>query len=120
MAILETGNPDTTSILDEITIEWVMVGIEGTAEPIPSGTMLLPIAPNPAKGTPVIIFGLPETASVEISIFDLSGRLVSEIHGDEYSPGFHDVLPGNLSPGIYFCRMTSGDFEATRRFVVIQ
>jgi hypothetical protein len=46
--------------------------------------------------------------------------MVSEIHGDEYSPGFHDVLLGELTPGIYFCRMISGDFTATQRFVVIE
>ncbi|MCK4506441.1 MAG: T9SS type A sorting domain-containing protein [Candidatus Aegiribacteria sp.] len=46
--------------------------------------------------------------------------MVSEIYEDEYSPGFHDVLHGELTPGIYFCRMISGDFTATQRFVVIE
>ncbi len=120
MAILETGESDTTSILDEITIDWGMVGIDDTDEPIPPGTELLPIIPNPVKGIPVIRFGLPEPASVKISIFDLSGRSVSEIHGDEYFQGYHDVLLGDLPPGIYFCRMISDDFTATQRFVVIE
>ena len=120
MAILETSDPDTTAILDEIAIDWIILGIEDTAEPIPTSTDLLPISPNPVTGSPVIRFGLSETASVDISIFDLSGRLVSEIHGNEYSPGFHDVLVEDLSPGTYFCRMISGDFTATQRFVVIE
>jgi hypothetical protein len=70
--------------------------------------------------TLVIRFGLPEPALVEIAIFDLTGRLIDAIHGDQYSPGYHDVLHGDLSPGIYFCRMISGEFTATQRFVVIE
>ena len=118
--LLETVNLETTPSLHDVTLSWDPLGIGETSEPIPTSTTLLPISPNPVKGTPVIRFGLPEPASVEISIFDLSGRLVSEIHGDEYSPGFHNVLLGDFSPGIYFCRMISGDFTATQRFVVIK
>jgi hypothetical protein len=119
-AILQTSVPNATPILNDVTISWNPVSIEETTEPIPPGIALLPIAPNPVAGSPVIRFGLPEPASVELSIFDLSGRLISEIHGDDYSPGYHDVLLGDLSPGVYFCRMVSGDFTATQRFVVIE
>ncbi|MCD4848004.1 MAG: T9SS type A sorting domain-containing protein [Candidatus Aegiribacteria sp.] len=119
-AILETSNPYNTPILNDVTITWNRLGIGDTSEPTPQGTELFHIAPNPTAGSPIIRFGLTESAYVSISIFDLPGRLVSEIHGDEYSSGYHDVLLGDLSPGIYFCRMTSGDFAATQRFVVIK
>ena len=117
--LLETVNPDTTPSLHDITLSWDPLGIEETAETSPQGTGLLPFSPNPASA-PAVRFGLLEPASVDISIFDLSGRLVSEIPGDEYSTGFHDVPLGDISPGIYFCRMISDDFMATQRFVVIE
>ena len=117
--ILETLNPDSTPTLNDVTISWNPLGIEETAEPIPQGTEMLPIAPNPSS-TPAVRFGLSETASVKISIFDLSGRLISEIPGNNYTKGYHDVMIVDLSPGIYFCRMISGDFTAMRRFVVIE
>ena len=119
--LLETADPETTTpSLHDVTLSWNPLGIDETSEPIPAGVELLPIAPNPSAGSPVIRFGLPETVFVNIVIFDLAGRIVSEIHRDEYSPGFHDVMPGNLSPGIYFCMMSSEDFTATQRFVVIE
>jgi len=119
-AILQTSNPDFTPTLNDVTINWdTLVSIEDTAEPIPSGIVLLPISSNPSS-VPVMRFGLPEAVSVEIFIFDLSGRLVSANHGDEYSSGFHEILLEDLSPGIYFCRMISGDFAAIQRFVVIE
>ncbi|MCK4504254.1 MAG: T9SS type A sorting domain-containing protein, partial [Candidatus Aegiribacteria sp.] len=118
--ILETSSPDSTPTLNDVTITWDPLGIGETVESIPTGTNLFPIAPNPSAGSPIIRFGLLVPASVEICIFDLSGRLVSEIHGDEYSAGFHSELIDDLFQGIYFCRMTSGDFTATQRFVVIE
>jgi len=119
-AILETSDTDTTPTLNDVTITWDPVSIGDTTEPIPPGIALLPIVPNPTEGSPIIRIGLPEHASIELTIFDLSGRLISEIHGDDYSPGYHDVLLGDLSPGVYFCRMISGDFAAAQRFIVIK
>lgn len=113
--ILQTSDASITPALEDITVTWNPLGT-GVSDSVV--LELLPCAPNPSVCS-VIRFSLPESASVEISIFDLSGRLVSEIYGDEYSSGFHDVLLEDLSPGIYFCRMVSGDFAATQRFVVI-
>jgi hypothetical protein len=115
--ILETSDPDSTPILFDLTLTWDPMGIEGGEEP--AVLALLPFSPNPSS-LPAVMFSLPEPASVDLAIFDLSGRLVSENHGEEYSPGYHDVLLDDLSPGIYFCRIISGDFKATQRFVVIE
>ena len=114
---LESDDPELTPTLHDVTLNWDPMGIEGGEDP--AILALLPFSPNPSS-LPAVRFSLPEPASVELSIFDLSGRLISEIHGDDYSPGYHDVLLGELSPGVYFCRMTSGDFSATQRFVVIE
>jgi len=114
--ILETSNPNITPVLFDLMLSWDPMGIEGGENP--AVLALLPFSPNPSS-SPAVRFGLPEPASVELSVFDLSGRLVRENHGEEYSAGYHDVLLEDLSPGIYFCRMVSGDFTATQRFVVI-
>ena len=118
--LLETVTNNFTPTLNNITISWNLLGINETAEPIPQTSELLNIAPNPSDGSPLVRFGLPVPAFVGIRIFDLSGRLVIEIHGDEYSAGFHEVQLVDLNSGIYFCRMTSGEFTVTQRFVVIE
>jgi hypothetical protein len=115
--LLETSDPVSTVSLQDVTIYWDPAGTGSAEEPsVPS---ILPFSPNPASA-PVMRFCLPEPYSVDISVFDLSGRLVSEIRGEEYSAGYHDVLLENISPGIYLCRMISGDFTAMQRFVVIE
>ncbi len=115
--ILETSDPDTTPVLFDLTLSWDPMGIEDGEDP--AVLALLPFSPNPASA-PVVNFSLPEPASVELSVFDLSGRQVSLVNKGDYSSGYHNVLLGDLSPGIYFCRMISGDFTATQRFVVIE
>jgi len=114
---LESDDPEFTPTLHDVTLNWDPMGIESGEDP--AILALLPFSPNPSS-LPAVRFSLPELASVGISIFDLSGRLLSEIRIDDYSPGFHNVLLRELSPGIYFCRMISGDFKATQRFVVIE
>lgn len=117
--LMETDDPySTPPTLHDLTLSWDPYGIEG--DPYTSEYSLLGVIPNPTCGVVSICFGIPELALVRLSIFDLTGRLISENNGDEYSPGFHEVLLGDLSPGIYFCRMISGVFAATQSFVVIE
>ena len=119
-AILLTSNTDSTPVLNDITISWDPLGIGETTEPKPLVIEFLPIVPNPTANSSNIRFTLYKTSLVDIYLFNMSGRLIDWIHGDECSIGFHEVLIGDLSPGIYFCRMISGEFMATQRFVVIE
>ena len=116
--ILNTSNPDTTPILNDITITWDPLGVGD--DPQVTEYLLFGVEPNPACGSVSIGFAVPEMSPVEFSIFDLAGHLVISPAQGEYSPGVHQVQLGELAPGIYFCRMVSGEFMATQRFVVIE
>ena len=116
-ALLNTSDPDSTPILHNVTITWDLLGIH--EDPPPLTIELFPLNPNPMKTAPVARFALPEPGVVRISIFDVSGRLLIDKPPEEYYGGYHSINLDNISPGIYFCRMISGDFTATQRFVVI-
>ncbi len=116
--ILETSDPDITPTLSDVMLTWDPLGISGDTGP--NSFELLPFYPNPACSVPSVRFGLPEVSAVELSIFDVSGRLLEQISTEEYPAGYHSVFLDELSPGIYFCRMVSGNFTATQRFVVIE
>lgn len=119
-AILQTAEPDNTPTLDEVAIYWSPVSIADTTEINSPEKVLFPVTPNPTEATPEISFSLPQPGPVDISIIDLSGRTVSGFQGRIFSSGHHSVLiPEVLTPGIYFCRMISGEFATQRRFVVI-
>ena len=94
------------------------VGIED--DPTVSDYSLLSISPNPSNGVISIQFEVPEVSLVSFSVFDMSGRLVSEFKDIEYLSGYHDFQLECHSAGVYLCRMTAEEFAATQRFVVIR
>jgi len=115
--ILETDDLEVTPVLYDIMVTWDDMGIEEGE--VPDVLALLPISPNPSQ-TPSVRFSIPEPAAVDILVVDLTGRLVGQFQEAVYQSGYHNILLDELEPGIYFCRMISGDFTATQRFVVIE
>jgi hypothetical protein len=115
---LSTLDPDATPTLKDIVIIWPIDGV-GEWDP-PASCELLPISPNPSAGSAEAIIGLSSSTSVEILVFDLTGRLVEGAGPADYQPGWHTVGLGEFAPGIYFVRMQAGEFAATQRFVVIE
>jgi probable HAF family extracellular repeat protein len=74
-----------------------------------------------------IAFGIPVSGRVTISVFDVSGRLLATPVDDTRSAGDHVVLwngrtlSGNLAPsGVYFLRMSTPDFVASDRLVLVR
>jgi len=92
-------------------------GIEGG---IVETYQLLPIAPNPATGTFVIRFNVPETVHVSIDVFDLSGRLMTTVVDEEVTTGSYSSHVSGLPAGVYVCRMQSSGFATSERVVVIR
>ncbi|MCD4708719.1 MAG: T9SS type A sorting domain-containing protein [Candidatus Sabulitectum sp.] len=81
--------------------------------------ILMKITPNPSTISVQIQFSLPWPAEVQLSVFDISGRIVSIPASGQYGCGLHAVTIDDLQPGIYFARIESGDFSSTINFVLI-
>jgi len=108
-----------------------LVGVEPSpAGAVPASFALGAAAPNPSRGQVSFRLGLPDavsSASVRLRVFDVSGRLVTELPVRDRGPGWHDVhwnghdaADGPVGLGIYFLRMDAGTLSATRRFVVFR
>jgi hypothetical protein len=80
--------------------------------------------PNPADAYTNINFTIPESiapAQVTLSVYDLSGRLVTTIVGAEnYTPGLHNLKldTTNLASGVYSLKLTANSESATGTMVV--
>lgn len=118
-AILQRSVQEMTPNLQSVTVSWEpMIGLDDIDASVFMG--LLPISPNPVTGLLTVNFVLPEPSSVEISVFDLSGRLVCTTGPEEYESGTSSVSLGELNSGIYFVRMRTAGFEAVQRFAVVE
>jgi len=119
-AILNTTDPLLTPTLQEVTVGWQP--FTGTQEG--SGGEVTQFAlygaqPNPALGHASLVFALPVNSWAELTVYDLTGRVVRSVSG-EYEPGLHEVILDGLASGMYMVRMTSEGLTATRQFVVIE
>ncbi len=78
--------------------------------------------PNPFNPSTLISFGLKEAGETTIKIFDALGREVDNILSKDLSAGSHSIIfdGSDLSSGIYFYQIQSGDFVATKKMMLIK
>lgn len=74
-------------------------------EPLPESSSLLGIYPNPSNSRIVVDFQLSHSATVEINLFDLRGRLIGELANKTLPEGYRwfEFDLSDLSSGIYIC-----------------
>jgi len=70
----------------------------------------------------VINYDIPYDAYVVIKAFDVRGKEVAELVNGMIKEGIHEVVwdASKLSSGMYFVRMTAGDFKAVRKIIFIK
>lgn len=79
--------------------------------------------PNPFNPVTNLVYQLPEATQVNLSIYDLQGRLVSQlIHDAWQSAGTHEQiwLAHDFTSGIYLARLTAGNETQTQKLVLVK
>jgi hypothetical protein len=96
------------------------IGVEEEESLLPTAFVWGMPYPNPASQSAVIKYALPHAAQVRIQLFDVVGRLVSTLVDRDMGAGYHDVIVENrnLASGIYYCRITTSEFEATHKLIL--
>ncbi|MBK6622520.1 MAG: T9SS type A sorting domain-containing protein [Saprospirales bacterium] len=75
-------------------------------------------APNPFTGATTIGFHLPEAATATITVMDLSGKVLKLVRG-EFAKGYQEIQLKDLTTaGVYYYRLDTPGFTATRKMVV--
>ncbi|MCX6641161.1 MAG: right-handed parallel beta-helix repeat-containing protein [bacterium] len=89
---------------------------------IPTVSILVNAYPNPFNSTTAISFYLPQTEAVKLTIYDVSGRLVKNLHDGTLDVGKHEFLfdAANLSSGIYLCKLRSDNYTACHKIVLLK
>lgn len=115
---METSNPEFTPWLSYISLSWNGLGI-GDSNLDSSG--ILSVSSNPfVSGFSSVIITCDNPMTMELSVFDLSGRMVLSVPEKEYEAGINTVSIQNIPSGIYMCLLNGEDFQESIRFVLTE
>lgn len=97
------------------------------AEAAPKTLELSQNYPNPFNSGTVIEFSLPRSGYTELRIYNLLGELISEPIHEFMEAGEHRVTWNGLdksgrptATGVYFCRLSSGEYSDMRKMVLVK
>jgi hypothetical protein len=78
--------------------------------------------PNPFNPSTTIEYSLPKESKVQIEIYDILGRKITTLINEYQKAGIHSTTfnAGSLSSGIYFYRLTAGNYMSTKKLLFIK
>lgn len=97
---------------------------ESAIEPVsePKSFTLHPAFPNPFNPSTTISYQLSADSYVELSIYDVNGRMVETLFSGVKAAGDHLIQwqAGHLPSGVYFIQLRSGNFKQIQKALLIK
>ncbi len=99
-----------------------LTGTENSNTTAPGEYSLEQNFPNPFNPTTNIKFSVAKAGFVKIVVFDVLGREVQTLVNNKLAEGSYEVNfdGSSLYSGIYFYKITSGDYSQVRKMVLIK
>ncbi len=121
------------SAIDSTKFVTVLVGKEGIKEgnisPIPREIALFQNHPNPFNSNTAISYQLSEVRPhrTTLKIYNILGEEVKTLVDKEQASGYYSVswdgrdnLGKDVSSGVYFYRLSTGDFHQARKMIILR
>jgi serine protease AprX len=101
---------------------WELVEVERPEVSLPAITELHQNYPNPFNSSTEIVFSIPEECRVSLTIHNLLGQVVARPLDDRLPAGRHSLTwnAEGLSSGLYFYRLTAGEYSDIRRMTIVK
>ena len=99
-----------------------IIGVDRNQSKIVNSYSLYQNYPNPFNLKTQIFYELPEQGFVKLVIYDVLGREVQTLVNEKQQAGGYkaDWDGTNFASGIYFYKLTTGDFEQTKKMVLLK
>ncbi|HET6990687.1 MAG TPA: T9SS type A sorting domain-containing protein, partial [Bacteroidia bacterium] len=104
--------------IDDINI----TGTSGIDAP-DAGIQHFDVFPNPVQDNTMVSFSLDQPQNVTLQLFDMTGRVISEIYNGNLTAGEHQfpVQPADfLSNGLYFVRLTTAQGRTVTQKLIVE
>lgn len=99
-----------------------LLAVNPISTEIPVSFALYQNYPNPFNPVTKIKFDLPKGSFTKIVVFDAIGREISTIFSQMLTAGAYETEfnASNLTSGVYFYKLTSGEFSETKKMLVVK
>ena len=89
---------------------------------IPDDFALNQAYPNPFNPVTQIQYAIPEDIHVELIVYDILGRKVTQLVNTDQQAGYHKATwnGDQNSSGLYFARMIAGDYISTQKLMLVK
>jgi len=101
---------------------WELVETDRPEVGLPTVTSLAQNYPNPFNAITNISYNLAEAGNVSLNVYDITGRLVVTLIDGQMDAGEHVVAwdASNVSSGVYFYKLSTGDFTEIKRMTLLR
>jgi hypothetical protein len=88
----------------------------------PHGFKLLQNYPNPFNPVTHLEFGISDLEFVSLKVYDVLGNEIKTLVKEIKNPGIYTVEfdGSNLSSGLYFYKLTAGDFSEVKKMTLLK
>lgn len=109
-------NPGSCIRLDYLT------GTEGNSSEIPTVFKLYNNYPNPFNPSTSIKYDVPKNTFVNLSVYDILGRLVTNLVNQDMTAGRYDVVwdAKNYASGTYIYKLEAGDVSYVKKIILVK
>jgi len=78
--------------------------------------------PNPFNAKTVIDYQLPEASDVKLEVYNTLGQKVATLIDEKQEAGYKSAAwdASEISSGLYFYKLTAGDFTETKRMMLVK
>ena len=128
---VELGSPGKDNVFGSGRVDVYEAVLAALSVPIAGGSggasapglLIAPAGPNPVFSSLMFDLFTGTSYDVEISVYDIGGRVIDVIHSGELTGGNHSFtwgIPETMGCGIYFLRAETIHDTATMRFTVLK
>ncbi len=107
---------------------WIEVSLNVTVNSVDDGTeipfdfSISSVYPNPFNSTATVSFTIDQSSAVNLSVFDLTGRQVTQLHAGQLASGSYRVPVNGAkwATGIYLVRLSDGNRVVNQKLTLLK
>jgi hypothetical protein len=109
-------------LMDDLLFQGTVTGIDKNSDEIPYNFALMQNYPNPFNPSTNLSFVIGNSSFISLKVYDILGNEVATLVNEEKPAGSYEISfdASNLAGGVYFYRLTAGNYSDVKKMMVMK